>query len=76
VQKTKEEVKEEVKKTKEELVNAQEETKQELALLATAQEEASKETKLIGGRMAALEVKMDAMLELLRGTRGSGAGSQ
>ena len=73
VQKTKEgvlETKQAVRETKEELVNAQEETKQELALLTTAQEEASKETKLIGGRMAALEVKMDAMLELLRGTRG------
>ena len=79
VQKTKEEVletKQAVRETKQELVNAQEETKHELALLATAQEEASKETKLIGGRMAALEVKMDAMLELLRGTRGSVAGSQ
>ena len=70
------ETKQAVHKTKEELVSAQEETKQELALLATAQEEASKETKLIGGRMAALEVKVDAMLELLRGTRGSAAGNQ
>ena len=70
------ETKHAVRETKQELVNAQEETKQELALLATAQEEASKETKLIGGRMATLEVKMDAMLELLRGTRGSGMGSQ
>ena len=70
------ETKHAVRETKQELVNAQEETKQELALLATAQEEASKEAKLMGGRMATLEVKMDAMLELLRGTRGSGAGSQ
>ena len=79
VQKTKEEVletKQAVCETKQELVNAQEETKQELALLATAQEEASKEAKLMGGRMASLEVKMDAMLELLRGIRGSGTGNQ
>jgi chromosome segregation ATPase len=79
VRETKEEVKEEVQKTKEEVQKTKEEvleTKQELALLTTAQEEASKETKLIGGRMATLEVKMDAMLELLRGTRGSVAGSQ
>ena len=70
------ETKQAVRETKQEC----KETKQELALLTTAQEEAtreaSKETKLIGGRIAALEVKMDAMLELLRGTRGSGAGSQ
>ena len=66
----------ELEQTKQELVNAQEETKQELALLTTAQEEASKEAKLIGGRIATLEVKMDAMLKLLRDTRGSGAGSQ
>jgi chromosome segregation ATPase len=66
------ETKQAVRETKQEC----KETKQELALLTTAQEEASKETKLMGGRMVALEVKMDAMLELLRGTRGSGAGSQ
>jgi hypothetical protein len=70
------ETKQAVRETKQELVNAQEETKQELALLATAQEEASKEAKLMGGRMATLEVKMDAMLELLRGASGGGAGSQ
>jgi chromosome segregation ATPase len=70
------ETKQAVRETKQELVNAQEETKQELALLATAQEEASKEAKLMGGRMATLEVKVDAMLELLRGFSGGGAGSQ
>jgi hypothetical protein len=79
VQKTKEEVletKQAVRETNQELVIAQEETKQELALLTTAQEEASKETKLMGWRMASLEVKMDAMLELLSGTSGSATGSQ
>jgi chromosome segregation ATPase len=76
VHKTKQELVNAKEETKQELVNAQEETKQELALLTTAQEEASKEAKLMGGRMATLEVKMDAMLELLRGTRGSGTGSQ
>jgi hypothetical protein len=79
VHKTKEEVKEEVQKTKEEVLETKQavrETKQELAFLTTAQEEASKEAKLMGGRMASMEVKMDAVLELLRGTRGSGTGSQ
>jgi hypothetical protein len=72
--KAQEETKQEVLGTKQGV----KETKQELVLLTTAQEEASKEVKLLGERMAGLEGRMDVMLELLRGTgsRSSGTESQ
>jgi hypothetical protein len=65
------ETKQEVLETKQEVL----ETKQELAVLATAQEEVSKETTLMGQRMAVLERKMDTMLELLRGIGSNSAAS-
>jgi hypothetical protein len=69
--KAQEDTKQEVLETKQEVL----ETKQELAVLATAQEEVSKETTLMGQRMAVLERKMDTMLELLRGIGTNSAAS-